>query len=91
MIVGVNGLLLLLHTSALFSILLKNLIGYADDSTLLPVVPSPGVRVTGAEFLNRDLGKVRVWCDLWEIKLNASKTKTVIISRSHTMHPQSPH
>ena len=29
-------------------------------------------------------------CDLWEIKLNVSKTKTMIVSRSRTMHPQSP-
>ena len=28
--------------------------------------------------------------DLWGMKLNASKTKTVIVSRSRTMHPQSP-
>ena len=34
--------------------------------------------------------KVNEWCDLWVMKLNASKTKTMIISRSHTMHPQSP-
>ena len=34
--------------------------------------------------------KVNEWCDLWGMKLNASKTKTMIISRSHTMHPQSP-
>ena len=27
-------------------------------------------------------------CNLWEIKLNASKTKTVIVSRSRTIHPQ---
>ena len=28
--------------------------------------------------------------DLWGIKLNASKVKTMIVSRSRTMHPQSP-
>ena len=27
-----------------------------------------------------------VWCDLWGMKLNASKTKTMIVSRSRTMH-----
>ena len=26
----------------------------------------------------------------WGMKLNASKTKTMIVSRSRTMHPQSP-
>ena len=38
-------LLFLLYTSELFSILENNLIGYADDSTLMAVVPSPDVRV----------------------------------------------
>ena len=28
--------------------------------------------------------------DLWGMKLNASKTKTMIVSRSRTIHPQSP-
>ena len=68
-----------------FSILENKLIGYADDSTLMAVVPSPG-----AESLNRDLVRVNAWCDLWGMKLNASKTKTMIVFRSRTMHPQSP-
>ena len=34
--------------------------------------------------------KVSKWCDLWGMKLNASKTKTLIVSRTRTMHPQSP-
>ena len=29
-----------------------------------------------------------VWCDHWRIKLNASKTKTMILSRSSTVHPR---
>ena len=33
---------------------------------------------------------MNVWCDLWGMKLNASKTKTIIVSRSRTMYPQSP-
>ena len=43
-----------------------------------------------AESLNRDLGKASEWCDLWGMKLNASKTKTMVVCRSRTMHPQSP-
>ena len=58
-------LLFLLYTSELFSILENQLIGYADDYTLIAVVPSPGVRVTGTEALSRDLVKVSEWCDLW--------------------------
>ena len=56
----------------------------------MAVVPSPGVRATVAESLNRDLGRVSEWCDLWGMKLKASKTKTMIVSRSRTMHQQSP-
>ena len=56
----------------------------------MAVVPSPGVRVAVAESLIRDLGRVSEWCDLWGMKLNASKTKTMLVSRSRTMHPQSP-
>ena len=83
-------LLFLLCTSELFSILENKLIGYGDDSTLMAVVPSPGVRVAVAEFLIRDLGRVSEWCDFWGMKLNASKTKTMIVSRFRTMHPQLP-
>ena len=54
------------------------------------VVPSPGGRVAVAESLIRDLGRISEWCDRWGMKLNASKTKTMIVSRSRTMHPQSP-
>ena len=72
MIVGVNWLtlcqecrravvsqkLFLLNTLELFSILENKLIGDADDSTLMAVVPSPGVRVTIADSLSRNLVRV---------------------------------
>ena len=83
-------LLFLLYTLELFKILENNLIGNADDSTLKAVVPFPGVRVTVAESLNRDPIRVNAWCDVWGMKLNASKPKTIIVSRSCTMHPQPP-
>ena len=47
-----------------FFILENKLIGYADNSTLMAVVPSPGARVTVAESLNCDLIRVNAWCDL---------------------------
>ena len=56
----------------------------------MAVVPSPGVRVAVAESQIRGLGRVSEWCEMWGMKLNASKTKTMIVSRSRTMHPQSP-
>ena len=79
---SVLGLLLyLLYTSELFSIRENKLIGCADDSTLMAVVPSSGVRVTGAESLIHDLGRVSEWCDLCGMIFNASYTKTMIVSR----------
>ena len=80
-------LLFLLCTSELFSTLENKLIGYADDSSLMAVVPSPGVRVAVAESLIRNFGRVSEWCDLWGMKLHASKTKTMIVSRSRIDPP----
>ena len=53
-------------------------------------MPSPGVRVTVAESLIRDLGNVGESCNLCRMKLNACMTKTMIVSRARTMHPESP-
>ena len=64
------------------------LIGYTDDSTLMAVVPSPGVRVTVAESLLCDLGMVSEWCNLLGMIMNASKSKTMMVSRSRTMLPK---
>ena len=52
----------------------NKLIGFADDTSLMALVPSRGFRVTAAESLIRDLGIVR-WSDLWGMKLNASKIR----------------
>ena len=51
-------------------------------------MPSPGEAVAVLESMNRDLNAVTVWCGLWGMKLNASKTKTMMVSRSHTAYPQ---
>ena len=80
-------LLFILYTSELFSIFKNKLSGYADDSTLMALVPSPAVRVAVAESLIRDLGRVSEWWELCGMKLNASKTKAMIVSRSRKMHP----
>ena len=46
------------------------------------------LRIAVIESLNRNLNRVCVWCGLWGMKLNADKTKTMIVSRSRTVHPQ---
>ena len=86
---SVLGLQLLLLYSAELSCIVENkLYGYADDFTLVAVVPSPGERVAVSESMNRDLNRVSVWCDLWGMKLNASETKSMIVFRSRTVHSQ---
>ena len=66
----------------------NKLYGYSDNSTLVAVLPSHTQRVAVSGSMKRDLNKVSVWCDLWGMKLNASKTKTMIFTRSCTVHPQ---
>ena len=56
----------------------------------MAAVPPPGVRVAVAESRIRDIGRVSEWSDLWGMKLNTCKTKTLIVSWSRTLHPQSP-
>ena len=51
-------------------------------------MPSPGERVAVSESINRDLNRVSVWCNMLGMKLNAIKTKTMIVSRPGTVHPQ---
>ena len=80
--------LFLLFTEELFSVVENKLNGYADDSTLVAVVPSPGERVAVSESMNRDLNRVSVWCNLLGMKMNAINTKTTIVSRSRTVRPQ---
>ena len=49
-------------------------------------MPSPGERVAVSESMNPAINRVGVRCNLWGMKLNA--TKTMIVSRSCTVHPQ---
>ena len=84
----IGQLLFLLYSAGLFSILENKLIGYADDHFDRCCV-IPGVRVTVVESLGHDLVKVCAWCDLWVMKLNATKSKTMIVYMSCTVHPQS--
>ena len=74
-----GSLLFHLYTSELFHILENKLIGCAVNAILIAVCASIGVRVTVAESLGPDLVKVSEWFDSWVMKLNASKTKTMIV------------
>ena len=72
---ALGPLLFFLYSSMLFFILENKLISYADDSTLMAVVPSLGVRVAVADSLICDLGRVSEWCDLWGMILNGVRPR----------------
>ena len=78
------------YTAELFSILENTLVGYADDSTLYAVVPSPRDRVAVSSSIGRDLSLIVDWCARWGMELNAAKTKSMIVSRSRTARPSFP-
>ena len=65
------------------------LVSYADDATLLALIPSPNMRSDVTESLNADLSKISSWCNLWGMRLNPNKTQSMIVSRSRTVFP--PH
>ena len=56
----------------------------------MPPMPPYKSGTERTESLIRDLGRVGEWCDIWRKKWNASKTKTMEVSRSRKTYPQSP-
>lgn len=83
-------LLFILYTHDMWFGLENQLVAYADDATLIAVIPSPDRRLVVSESLNRDLAKINDWCSLWGMKLNANKTQSMIVSRSRTLYPYHP-
>ena len=83
-------LLFILYTADLELNLENKIISYADDTTLYAEVASPAHRTRVAESLNRDLLRIHEWCLLWGMKLNPSKTHSILVSRSRTPDPPHP-
>ena len=80
-------LLFIVYTSDLFNMVSNHLVGYADDTTLYAVIPNASKRPDVTASLNRDLESIDNWCCQWQMKLNATKTKTLLVSRSRTSQP----
>ena len=83
-------LLFLVYTADLHSNLENALINYADDSTLVAAINNPNCRASVAASLNRDLARIQEWCSFWNMKLNHSKTSSLVVSRSRDINPH-PH
>ena len=83
-------LLYLLYIADLPRLLQNELVGYADDSTLLCRIPHPRDRLSVAASLNDDLAVISDWCSRWGMLVNSSKTRGMQISRSRTVEPLFP-
>ena len=83
-------LLFLLYIADLPRLLQNELVGYADDSTLLCRVPHPRDRSSVAALLNDDLAVISDWCSRWGMLVNPSKTRGMLIFRSRTVEPLFP-
>ena len=59
---------------------------FADDTPLFSVIEN---ELVGADELNRDLEKIRLWVWQWKMEFNANKTEEIIFStkRAKILHP----
>ena len=83
-------LLFLLYIADLPGLLQNELVGYADDSTLLCRIPHPCDRSSVAASLTDDLALINDWCCRWDMLVNPSKTRGMFIFRSRTVEPLFP-
>ena len=83
-------LLFLLYIADLLRLLQNELVGYADDSTLLCRIPHSRDRSSVAASLNDDLAVISDLCSRWGMLVNPSKTRGMLISRFCTVEPLFP-
>ena len=83
-------LLFILYTSDMWFDITNKILAYADDTSLYAHIPSPAMRLDVANSLNEDLSKIQSWCLQWGMKLNPSKSKEMLVSRSRTRFPEHP-
>ena len=83
-------LLFIIFTADMWSDIESIIVSYADDTTLYVVIDSADDRILKASMLCRDLSRIKSWCDRWGMKLNPSKSRSLVISRSRTPLSQDP-
>ena len=66
------------------------IVGYADDHTLLKIIPDKSDRVTAASQLNEDLEAISQFGKIWQITFAPSKTFSLLISLKRDLLPN-PH
>ena len=66
-----------------------DLFQYADDSSLMKVIPSKDDRTAAADELNADLDRIYSWGQTWNINFEPAKCRTLCVSlkRDVDLHP----
>ena len=80
-------LLFILCTSELFHIVGNHVVGHAEDTTIYAVIPRPLSHSQVMELLNQDLAAINSRYLKWHMRLNAKKTKHMVVSRFRTRAP----
>ena len=55
------------------------LVSYADDSTLLKVIPTKDLRLSASAEINADLCRIADWGKRWHIEFEPSKSPTICV------------
>ena len=63
---------------------------YADDSTLLKVIPTKDLRLSAAAEINADLCRVADWGRRWHIEFEPSKSNTICVSLKRDVEEYPP-
>ena len=61
---------------------------FADDASLFKRLDKNNQQT--ADALNRDLEKIYTWCQKWLVKINVSKTKSMLFSRKRQASAEIP-
>ena len=83
-------LMFIIYTSDMWSEIESNMVAYADDTTLYECISGPQDRQRVADLLSHDIARIISWCDRWGMKLNPSKSHSIVFSRSRTQLPSHP-
>ena len=59
---------------------------YADDSTLIKVVPSKNDRIVATDEINADLASIYLWGRMWNINFEPAKCHSLCVSLKRDLH-----
>ena len=79
--------LLFIYIFELFYVVGNYIVGHSDDSTIYAVIPRQISRTRLRKSLNQDLSAINSLCWKWPMRLKPKKTKSMLVSRSHTIAP----